>query len=58
MTVAEAFVGAWLGPEIVKHHTYALVGDGCLQERVGCEMTRSPAVAGSAGSSSSGTITA
>ena len=28
----------WLGPELVDHHTYALVGDGCLQEGVGHEV--------------------
>ena len=31
MAVAEAFLSRWLGPEIVDHHTYTLVGDGCLQ---------------------------
>jgi transketolase len=38
MAVAEAFLSRWLGPEIVDHHTYALVGDGCLQEGVGHEV--------------------
>ncbi len=38
MAVAEAFLNQWLGPEIVDHHTYALVGDGCLQEGVGQEV--------------------
>ena len=38
MAVAEAFLSAWLGPDIVDHHTYALVGDGCLQEGVGQEV--------------------
>ena len=38
MAVAEAFLSTWLGPEIVDHYTYALVGDGCLQEGVGHEV--------------------
>ena len=38
MAVAEAFLSRWLGPEIVDHHTYALVGDGCLQEGIGQEV--------------------
>jgi transketolase len=38
MAVAEAFLNQWLGPEIVDHYTYALVGDGCLQEGVGQEV--------------------
>jgi transketolase len=38
MAVAEAFLSRWLGPGIVDHHTYALVGDGCLQEGVGHEV--------------------
>ena len=38
MAVAEAFLNQWLGPELVDHHTYALVGDGCLQEGVGQEV--------------------
>lgn len=38
MAVAEAFLNQWLGPEIVDHFTYALVGDGCLQEGVGQEV--------------------
>jgi transketolase len=38
MAVAEAFLNKWLGPELVDHHTYALVGDGCLQEGVGHEV--------------------
>ena len=38
MAVAEAFLSQWLGPELVDHHTYALVGDGCLQEGVGQEV--------------------
>ena len=38
MAVAEAFLSKWLGPELVDHHTYALVGDGCLQEGVGHEV--------------------
>lgn len=38
MAVAEAFLNAKFGDEIVNHHTYAFVGDGCLQEGVGQEM--------------------
>ena len=38
MAVAEAFLSEWLGPEIVDHYTYALVGDGCLQEGIGQEV--------------------
>ena len=38
MALAEAFLNQWFGPDIVDHHTYALVGDGCLQEGVGQEV--------------------
>ena len=38
MALAEAFLGKWLGRDIVDHYTYALVGDGCLQEGVGQEV--------------------
>jgi transketolase len=38
MAVAEAFLSQWLRPEIVDHYTYALVGDGCLQEGIGQEV--------------------
>jgi transketolase len=38
MAVAEAFLNRWLGPDVVDHYTYALVGDGCLQEGVGQEI--------------------
>ena len=38
MAVAEAYLGARFGPGLVDHHTYAFVGDGCLQEGVGQEM--------------------
>jgi len=38
MAVAEAFLRARFGPEVVNHYTYAFVGDGCLQEGVGQEM--------------------
>ena len=38
MALAEAFLNKLLGAEIVDHHTYALVGDGCLQEGVGQEV--------------------
>ena len=38
MAVAESFLRAWLGEDLVDHHTYAIVGDGCLQEGVGQEI--------------------
>jgi transketolase len=38
MAVAEAFLNSWLGPDIVDHRTYAMVGDGCLQEGLGQEI--------------------
>ena len=38
MAVAEAFLRNWLGADLVNHRTYALVGDGCLQEGVGQEV--------------------
>src|SRR5205085_11236704 len=38
MAVAEAYLGARFGAGVVDHHTYAFVGDGCLQEGVGQEM--------------------
>jgi transketolase len=38
MALAEAYLNHLLGPEIVDHHTYALVGDGCLQEGVAHEV--------------------
>ncbi len=38
MAVAEAFLRNWLGAVLVSHRTYALVGDGCLQEGVGQEV--------------------
>jgi len=38
MAVAEAFLRARFGAGLVDHHTYAFVGDGCLQEGVGQEM--------------------
>ncbi|GJD50351.1 Transketolase [Methylobacterium crusticola] len=38
MALAEAYLGRWLGPDLVDHRTYALVGDGCLQEGVGQEV--------------------
>ena len=37
MAVAEAFLNARFGDGLVNHRTYALVGDGCLQEGVGQE---------------------
>lgn len=38
MAVAEAFLRARFGQQLVDHYTYAFVGDGCLQEGVGQEM--------------------
>ena len=38
MAVAEAFLNARFGDDLVNHRTYAFVGDGCLQEGVGQEM--------------------
>jgi len=38
MAVAEAYLSARLGAGVVDHHTYAFVGDGCLQEGIGQEM--------------------
>jgi transketolase len=38
MAVAEAWLNARFGSGVVDHHTYAFVGDGCLQEGVGQEM--------------------
>lgn len=38
MALAEAFLNRRLGSGIIDHHTYALVGDGCLQEGVGQEV--------------------
>jgi transketolase len=38
MAVAEAFLRSWLGADLVDHRTYALVGDGCLQEGIGQEV--------------------
>jgi transketolase len=38
MAVAEAALAARFGRGLVDHHTYAFVGDGCLQEGVGQEM--------------------
>jgi transketolase N-terminal domain/subunit len=38
MALAEAFLSSLLGTDIVDHFTYALVGDGCLQEGVGQEV--------------------
>jgi transketolase len=38
MAVAEAYLDARFGPDVVDHHTYAFVGDGCLQEGIGQEM--------------------
>jgi transketolase len=38
MALAEAFLGNLVGTDIVDHYTYALVGDGCLQEGIGQEI--------------------
>lgn len=38
MAVTEAFLRQWLGDDIVNHRTYAIVGDGCLQEGLGQEV--------------------
>ena len=38
MAVAEAYLNARFGAEVVDHRTYAFVGDGCLQEGIGQEM--------------------
>ena len=38
MAVAEAYLNARFGSDLVDHFTYAFVGDGCLQEGVGQEM--------------------
>ena len=38
MAVAEAMLNAEFGNDIVHHHTYALVGDGCLMEGIGHEI--------------------
>ena len=38
MAVAEAYLNARFGHDLVNHHTYAFVGDGCLQEGIGQEM--------------------
>ena len=38
MALAEAFLRQRLGASLVDHRTYALVGDGCLQEGVGHEV--------------------
>lgn len=38
MAVAEAWLNARYGDALCNHHTYAFVGDGCLQEGIGQEM--------------------
>ncbi|MDO4231953.1 MAG: transketolase [Lautropia sp.] len=38
MAIAEAFLRARFGADLIDHHTYAFVGDGCLQEGIGQEM--------------------
>lgn len=38
MAVAEAYLNARFGSDLVNHRTWAFVGDGCLQEGIGQEM--------------------
>jgi transketolase len=38
MAIAEAHLRAEFGVQTCNHHTYAFVGDGCLQEGIGQEM--------------------
>jgi transketolase len=38
LAIAEAWLNARYGDAVCHHHTYAFVGDGCLQEGVGQEM--------------------
>ncbi|CAO3435753.1 transketolase [Azospirillum doebereinerae] len=38
MALAEAHLNARFGSGVVDHHTYAFVGDGCLQEGIGQEV--------------------
>ena len=38
MAIAEAWLNARYGDAVCNHHTYAFVGDGCLQEGIGQEM--------------------
>jgi transketolase len=38
MAIAEAYLNARFGSDLVNHRTYAFVGDGCLQEGIGQEM--------------------
>jgi transketolase len=38
MAIAEAYLRTRFGADLINHHTYALVGDGCLQEGMGQEM--------------------
>jgi len=38
MAVAEAYLNARFGSDLIDHRTYAFVGDGCLQEGIGQEM--------------------
>jgi transketolase len=38
MAIAESYLNARFGSDLVDHRTYAFVGDGCLQEGVGQEM--------------------
>jgi transketolase len=38
MAIAEAYLNARFGSDLVNHRTYAFVGDGCMQEGIGQEM--------------------
>jgi len=38
MAVAEAMLNEEFGDDVVRHWTYALVGDGCLMEGLGHEV--------------------
>jgi transketolase len=48
MALAERLLNQRLGAEIVDHHTYAIVGDGCLMEGISQEAISLPAISSSA----------